>query len=51
MGLVVGRLEQTVRFLWDLRKTTHDLVLEDYAGVFKAIAHEHACSTRMNLTT
>ena len=41
MGLVVGSLEQTERFLWDMRKTSQELVLEEYAGVIKQIAHEH----------
>ena len=41
MGLVVGSLEQTERFLWDMRKTSQELVLEQYAGVIKQIAREH----------
>ena len=41
MGLVVGSLEKTERFLWDMRKTSQELVLENHAGAIKAIAHEH----------
>ncbi|TWT81533.1 hypothetical protein CA13_29860 [Planctomycetes bacterium CA13] len=40
-GLVVDSLERTERFLWDMRKTSQELVLEQYAGVIKQIAHEH----------
>lgn len=41
MGLVVGGREKTERFLWDMRKTAQELVLEEYAGEIKRIAHEH----------
>lgn len=41
MGKVVDSLEVTERFLWDMRKTAQELVLEEYAGVIKEIAHEH----------
>ena len=41
MGLVVGSLEKTERFLWDMRKTSQELVLEEHAGEIKQIAHEH----------
>jgi len=41
MGMVVGSLEKTERFLWDMRKTSQELVLENYAGVIKKIAHQH----------
>jgi len=40
-GRVVGSLEKTERFLWDLRKTAQELVLENHAGAIKAKAHEH----------
>jgi hypothetical protein len=40
-GMVVGSLEKTERFLWDLRKTAQELVLENHAGAIKAKAHEH----------
>jgi hypothetical protein len=40
-GMVVGSLEETERFLWDLRKTAQELVLENHAGAIKAKAHEN----------
>jgi hypothetical protein len=40
-GMVVSSLEETERFLWDLRKTAQELVLENHAGAIKAKAHEH----------
>jgi hypothetical protein len=40
-GKVVGSLEETERFLWDLRKTAQELVLENHAGAIKAKAHEN----------
>ncbi|MDG1358551.1 MAG: glycosyl hydrolase [Akkermansiaceae bacterium] len=41
MGMVVGSQEKTERFLWDMRKTSQELVLENHAGVIKGVAHEH----------
>lgn len=41
MGMVVGSLEQTERFLWDMRRTSQDLVLDEHAGVIKLLAHQH----------
>lgn len=41
IGLVVENHGTTERFLWDLRKTAQELVLEEYAGTLKAVAHEH----------
>jgi hypothetical protein len=41
MGLVVGEPGKTERFLWDMRKTAQEMVLENHAGAIKAIAHEH----------
>tara|TARA_S200000501_G_scaffold195755_1_gene184315 strand:+ start:5025 stop:8135 length:3111 start_codon:yes stop_codon:yes gene_type:complete len=40
-GMVVGSLEQTERFLWDLRKTSQELVIDNYVNVIKAKSHEH----------
>jgi len=40
-GMVVSSLEQTERFLWDLRKTAQELVIENYAETIKAKAHEN----------
>jgi len=40
MGMVVGSMEKTERFLWDLRVTGNELVLEEYAGMIKKLAHQ-----------
>jgi hypothetical protein len=40
-GQVIGSLKETERFLWDLRKTAQELVLENHAGAIKAKAHEN----------
>ena len=39
--MIVESLEKTERFLWDVRKTAQELVIENYAEVIKAKAHEH----------
>lgn len=41
MGIVVGSSEKTERFLWDLRKTSQELVLENHAGAIRQLAHDH----------
>ncbi|MBM4088511.1 MAG: glycosyl hydrolase [Planctomycetes bacterium] len=40
-GLIVGSRDKTERFLWDLRMTAAELVLEKHAGVIRQRAHEH----------
>jgi len=40
-GRVVTSLEVSERFLWDLRQTVSELVIENYAGHFRELAHEH----------
>lgn len=40
-GRVVGSLEISERFLWDLRQTVSDLVVENYAGHMAELAHQH----------
>ena len=45
-GVVVGTPEVTERFLWDIRQTAKELVLENHAGHVKKIAHDHG----MNLS-
>lgn len=40
-GRVLGSLEQSERFLWDLRQTVSDLIVENYAGHLRALAREH----------
>lgn len=39
-GMIVGSPETTERFLWDLRKTCQELVLENHAEYYKALAHD-----------
>lgn len=40
-GRVVGSVEETERFLWDLRKTLADLYTDNYYGYFAQLAHNH----------
>ncbi|HOZ50143.1 MAG TPA: glycosyl hydrolase, partial [Candidatus Hydrogenedentes bacterium] len=40
-GRVVESLEISERFLWDLRQTISDLVVENYAGHLQTLAHDH----------
>jgi len=40
-GRAVEGLEKSERFLWDVRLTAQDLVLENHAEVVKAYAHKH----------
>ena len=40
-GRVVDSLEQSERFLWDLRKTIAELNNENYAGRPRELAHQH----------
>jgi hypothetical protein len=40
-GWVVGSLEVSERFLWDLRQTISDLVVENYAGHLQTLARQH----------
>ena len=40
-GRVVGSAEISERFLWDLRRTVSELVIENYAGRMRELAHEH----------
>ncbi len=40
-GRVVGSLELSERFLWDLRQTVSDLIVENYAGKFRQLANQH----------
>lgn len=40
-GRVVDSLEISERFLWDLRQTISDLVVENYAGHLRELAQEH----------
>ncbi|HID78869.1 MAG TPA: glycosyl hydrolase, partial [Planctomycetaceae bacterium] len=40
-GRVVGSREQSERFLWDLRQTVGELLLENYAGHMRQLAQRH----------
>ena len=40
-GRVVDSVEVTERFLWDLRQTVSDLIVENYAGEFRRLANQH----------
>jgi hypothetical protein len=40
-GRVVDSLEVSERFLWDLRQTVSDLIVENYAGHMHELAHRH----------
>lgn len=40
-GAVVDSLEISERFLWDLRQTISELLLENYAGAFQEMARAH----------
>src|SRR5215467_2141824 len=39
-GRVVGSLEVSERFLWDMRQTVSDLLVENYAGELRKLAHQ-----------
>ena len=39
-GRVVDNAEATERFLWDLRQTVSDLIVENYAGEFRRLANK-----------
>jgi hypothetical protein len=40
-GRVVDNLEVSERFLWDVRQTVGDLMIENYAGHFRDLARRH----------
>jgi len=40
-GRVVGGPDISERFLWDLRRTISELVVENYAGHLRELAHQH----------
>ncbi len=40
-GRVVDSVEVTERFLWDLRRTVSELLVENYAGEFRRLANQH----------
>ena len=40
-GRVVDSLEVSERFLWDVRQTVSDMLVENYAGHFRTLANRH----------
>lgn len=40
-GLIVGSEEESERFLWDMRLTSNELILEHYDDQIKNYAHQH----------
>ena len=46
-GRVVEDLQQSERFLWDMRRTVADLVADNYTGHLRQIAHEHGLELSM----
>ncbi len=40
-GYIVGSLELSERFLWDIRQTSQELVIENHAGHFKKLGRRH----------
>ncbi|WP_316843847.1 glycosyl hydrolase [Pedobacter psychrodurus] len=43
-GNIVGSLQESERFLWDLRETAQELILKNHAEQVKAYAHRHGLS-------
>ncbi len=43
-GEIVGSREVSERFLWDLRQTAQELVLENHAGYIKKLGHRYGLS-------
>jgi (4-O-methyl)-D-glucuronate---lignin esterase len=40
-GRIVGSLDQSERFLWDVRRTIANLLADNYAGRLAQLAHQH----------
>ena len=49
-GRVVDSLEVSERFLWDLRQTVSDLLVENYAGHMRRWPTSTACGSRSKPT-
>lgn len=39
-GLTIGSVDETERFLWDLRRTIGEMVTDNYYGEFRRLSHE-----------
>jgi len=46
-GRVLGSLEISERFLWDLRQTVSELIADNYAGQFSKLARKHGLHLTM----
>ena len=46
-GRVIESAAITERFLWDWRQTVSDLIVENYAGRFRTLAHQHGLRLSM----
>src|ERR1035438_2818306 len=46
-GRVVDSLEVSERFLWDLRQTAQELIIENHVEHLKALGHEHGLGLSM----
>ena len=46
-GRVIDNLEISQRFLWDLRQTVSDLIVDNYAGHFHDLANHHGLRLSM----
>jgi hypothetical protein len=42
-GIVIGGAEQSERFLHDIRETIGELIMDNYFGVMRELAHEAGC--------
>ena len=40
-GRIIGSTEISERFLWDLRQTVSEMLIENYAGTFRELAHQN----------
>ena len=49
-GLIVDSLEVSERFLWDYRETICEMLLENYAGHLRELAHRKGCGSRLRPT-
>ncbi|MBP1646859.1 MAG: glycoside hydrolase family 2 [Bacteroidetes bacterium] len=43
-GHIVGTIDQSNRFLWDLRTLVSDLIAYNYVGGLRAVSHDHGLS-------
>ena len=46
-GRIVGSIEESERFLWDLRRTIADDIAYEYVGALRKASNEHNLKTRL----